>query len=86
MCATLVTAFSIPAVWALGYHDHPWRRPELAIAAGLVAVVAAQVVRTAGVRIEPPLDPRASVAAGGMAAIALVAALWWWLTAELAIP
>jgi lipopolysaccharide export LptBFGC system permease protein LptF len=78
--AALLAVIAVPVVWLIGYQDHPWREPGLAILTGLVAVGAGMAVHAAGRREVPPVSRALTVVAIVASVAALACALLWaWL-------
>lgn len=78
--AWMLVLLAVPVVWLIGYQDHPWREPNVAIVIGLVASVAGVAVHVAG-RKEDPLVPRVlTLAAIGASVVAFgCASFWAWI-------
>ncbi len=78
--AVTLVVLAVPVVWLIGYQDHPWRQPDVAIVIGFVACVAGVAVHAAGRKEDPPVPRALTLAAIGASVLALgCASLWAWI-------
>jgi hypothetical protein len=76
---TVIAVLSFPVVWLVGYQDHPWREPQLAVIAGVLFVGGALSAHLGRRRSEPEVPATLTIAASVVATISLLSAIAWWL-------
>lgn len=74
-----IAVIAFPLVWAVGYQDHPWRRPLLAMVIGLLLTLSAAALHLEG--SESPEVPtwRTTIALAIAVASLSAAVFWWWI-------